>query len=131
MTEATPRDRAEHALRQANRAAKSGDLAAAERWSKTAERLAATAERLAALPPPPDERQDEEERRAELRRRIAKFIEANEEIEAWERERETYEAQVSAALANNLDPPAPLRPHPAGALGEENYLDAIARGERV
>lgn len=34
---------AEHALRQANRAAKAGDAVAAERWSKTAERLAAAA----------------------------------------------------------------------------------------
>jgi hypothetical protein len=32
---------AEHARRRANRAARKGDLAAAERWSKTAERLAA------------------------------------------------------------------------------------------
>lgn len=32
---------AEHALRQANRAAKAGDPVAAERWSKTAERLVA------------------------------------------------------------------------------------------
>ena len=31
---------AEHALRQANRAAKAGDPVAAERWSKTAERIA-------------------------------------------------------------------------------------------
>lgn len=34
---------AEHARRRANRAAKQGDYAAAERWSKTAERLAAAA----------------------------------------------------------------------------------------
>jgi len=36
----------EHAFRQANRAAKKGDLVAAERWSKTAERLAAALENM-------------------------------------------------------------------------------------
>ncbi len=37
------RPEVEHALRNAGRAAKSGDLAAADRWTKTAERLAAAA----------------------------------------------------------------------------------------
>lgn len=74
MSEANPRDRAEHALKQANRCAKQGDLAAAERWSKTAERMALAAERLAAIPEPV--RHDEEAQRAELRRRIARFVEA-------------------------------------------------------
>lgn len=74
MSEANPRERAEHALKQASRASKQGDLAAAERWSKAAERMTQAAERLAAIPPPPDT--DEEARRAELRRRIAMFVEA-------------------------------------------------------
>lgn len=74
MSEANPRDEAAAAIRQANNAIRRGDLAAAERWSKTAERLTQTAERLAALPPPPDT--NEEARRAELRRRIARFVEA-------------------------------------------------------
>jgi hypothetical protein len=45
----------ENARRQANRAAKNGDLAAAERWSKTAERLATAVDKV--------ETAEEEERR--------------------------------------------------------------------
>jgi hypothetical protein len=117
-----PRDRAEHALRQANRAAKSGDLAKAERWSKTAERLAQAAERLAALPPPVDERQDEEQRRAELRRRIFNLVKDSHELQTWEAERDHYQAALAYAIANGKEPPPLLRPNPLAAnITEETF----------
>jgi hypothetical protein len=129
MSETNPRDEAAHAFKQAKRAAKSGDLAAAERWSKTAERLAGVAARLAHAPQDAEMDEGEEERRAELRRRLARFVEADLDIQAWERERSEHSAQCLAALANGLPPPAPLRPHPAGAQGEEAYMAEILVGQ--
>lgn len=110
---------AERARKNAAAAVRRGDLAAAERWSKTAERLAA-------LPPPPEQAVDHEALRAELRRRLARFSEAAEDVDRWETEKATYEANFFAALANNLDPPEPLRESPGGALSGEEYLAAIA-----
>jgi hypothetical protein len=75
MSEQNAREEAAAAIKQANKASRRGDLAAAERWSKTAERMAQAAERLAAIPEPI--RHDEEAQRAELRRRIARFVEAS------------------------------------------------------
>lgn len=71
-----PREAGVHALKQARRAAKQGDAAAAERWSKTAERMVAAAERLAKLPAPQPEHEEEEALRAELRRRLALYVNA-------------------------------------------------------
>ncbi len=110
---------AERAHKHAAAAVRRGDLATAERWSKTAERLAA-------MPRPAEEAVDYEALRAELRRRLALFSEAAEDVERWETEKATYEANFFAALANNLDPPEPLRDNPGGALSGEEYLAAIA-----
>lgn len=118
--------RADQALRNANKAAKNGDLKGAQHWNKVAREHTETAERLASLPPPADDGADEEARRAELRRRIAMFVEASNDCEKWEEEAAIHHA----ALANGLDV-KPLRPHPSGALGENEYLDRIARGEEV
>jgi len=124
-------DKAEHALRQANRAAKSGDLAQAERWTKVSERLVDAAARLAQTPQQIDDLENEEARRAELRRRLALFSQADADIQQWERERDLYEANLAASLANNTEPPAPLRPHPAGApANEEAYMTDFLIGER-
>lgn len=126
-----PHDKAEHALRQANRAAKSGDLAGAERWTKVGERLVVAAERLAQTPQQIDDEENEEARRAELRRRLALFCEADSDIQVWERERKLYEANLAAALANNTEPPAPLRPHPAGGeANTEEFMKAFLIGDR-
>lgn len=124
-----PRDKAEHALKQADRAAKRGDLVQAERWTKVSERLVDAAARLAQTPQQMDDLENEEARRAELRRRLALFAQASAEIQQWEREFETYDAALAASLANNTEPPAPLRPHPAGPQGEEEYMRAILIGE--
>ena len=84
MSETNPRQAAQTALKQASRAAKRGDLAAAERWSKTAERLAAAAERLAALPPEVSDVENEEALRAEIRARLRRIAEAEYRREGWE-----------------------------------------------
>jgi hypothetical protein len=126
MSEANPRDRAEQALRNANKAAKNGDLKDAQHWNKVAREQVEIAERLGALPPPADDGAAEEARRAELRRRIAMFVDAANDCEKWEEEAAIH----YAALANGLDA-EPLRPHPAGKLSENEYLDAIARGEEA
>ena len=57
------------ALKQANRAARAGDYAAAERWSKTAERIAA-AGASAGWEAPDDRSPEAEALRAELLRRL-------------------------------------------------------------
>jgi hypothetical protein len=115
---------AHNALKQADAATRRGDLKDAQHWSKVAEQLSKSAERLASLPPPEDDGAAEEARRAELRRRIAMFVDASNDCEKWEEEAAIYHT----ALANGLDV-EPLRPHPAGELGENEYLDRIARGE--
>ena len=120
-------DQTENALRHANRAIKRGNLVDAERWSKVADQLARAAARTPSAPPPDDS--NEEERRAELRRRLARFVAADQDIQAWERARDSYYAALHAAVANNGTPPPPLRPHPAGPQGEEAYMREILIGE--
>lgn len=124
---ANPRAEAEHALKQAQRAAKRGDVKDAERWSKTAERMAAAAERLAALPAPvdPDDPEREEALRAELRARLRRFAQVAHDIDRWRAERAEYEAAVAKAAREGGPMPAPLRPCP----GDDAYLRKIARGE--
>jgi hypothetical protein len=129
MSEANPHARAEHALRQASRASKAGDVAAAERWSKTAERLAAAAERLAGAPAFYDPEENAEAKRAELRARVTRMAKALREISDWENERDAYEAAVVAACANALEPPPPLRPHPAGAMANDPHVMELLRAK--
>jgi hypothetical protein len=118
----------DHALKQADLAARRGDLKEAERWSRTAERLAKAAERFAARATDEDEMSDEE-CRAELTRRPTKFAEADRDLANWQAEHAAYEANVFAAIANNTEPPPPLRPRPGAPLRGEDYLASIARGE--
>lgn len=84
MSETNPRQAAQTALKQSFRAAKRGDLAGAERWSKAAERLAAAAERLAALPPEVSDVENEEALRAEIRARLRRIAEAECRRQGWE-----------------------------------------------
>ncbi len=114
----------ESALKQARRAAKQGDLAACEKWSKNAERMALAAEKLAALPPPADSYENEEELRAELRARLARYVEAAHETRRWENERDAHALASAAALAAGREPPPPLPPCP-------HDLEAIARGREA
>jgi hypothetical protein len=119
------REEVTRALKQAEAAARHGDLAAAERWSKTADRLAAVAARMEAIAAPPPEEEDIEECRAELRRRLERFAEADSSLAAWEAERELYEANFFAAIANGTEPPPPLRPRPGAPLSKEDYLASL------
>lgn len=115
------RNAGESALKQARRAAKQGDLAACEKWSKNAERMALAAEKLAALPQPEDSYENEEALRAELRERLARYAEAAQENRRWKNECEAHAQATAAALAAGREPPPPLDPAP-------HDLDAIARG---
>ena len=109
-----PRQQGEHALKQANRAAKRGDLVAAERWTKTAHQMAAVHAQLAAAPKINDSAEDEEELCAELRRRIKRYVDCSIDMEAWEAERDAYIEALNLAESTGAPPPAPLRTHPAG-----------------
>jgi predicted nucleic acid-binding Zn ribbon protein len=119
----TPREEAQIALKQAQRAAKRGDAREAERWSKTAERLAAAAEKLASLPAP--EIENPEALREEFLARIRRLRDVNADLMAWQQEDAIYQALKSQAEAHNIPPPAPIRPCPGG----EAYLMRIASGE--
>jgi hypothetical protein len=118
------RDDVTRALKQAEAAARRGELSAAERWSKTADRLAAVAARMEAMAAPQDV-EDDEAARAELRRRLERFAEADSSLAAWEAERELYEANFFAAIANGTEPPPPLRPRPGAPLSKEDYLASL------
>lgn len=88
MSKSDPREETHAAIVQARKAAKRGDLAAAERWSKTAARLAEATRTLAASAPPPEPEEDVEELRAELRRRVMLYVEADLANEKWAELRE-------------------------------------------
>lgn len=121
------RTQAHAALKQAQRAAKRGDLADAERWSKTAERLAAAAEKLGALPGVAiDDEAEEAALRAEFMARLHKLVEVHEEGALWEAERELYERQCAEALRTGAAPPPILRENP----GSLERMERIASGEK-
>lgn len=119
------REQADHALKQAQRAAKRGDLRESERWSKVAANMALAAEKLSASAPPAMSPQDEEAMRAELRARIRRLVDSQFELEEWQKEELDHRAAREAARAAGQPEPPPLRPCPGG----QSYLDKIARGE--
>ena len=127
MSEQDPRKGAEEAMRQSFAAARRKDQAAAERWSKVAERLAVSAEKLGALPPLPGSVEEEEALQAELLRRLARFVEADREIQIWEAEYEIWK-KADAAAAKSGAARVPMRPHPCGPMAEEDYLKHIICG---
>ena len=89
-SERTPHQECAYALQQAQKAARRGDIAGAERWSKTAERMAAAVRRLADAPAPVPDWEGEQARRAELRARIAKFCDCDRQIQIWDAERDVH-----------------------------------------
>jgi hypothetical protein len=121
-------DHLTQALQQANAAARRGDLRASQHWSKVATSIAAAA---SAAKPSSLPAADEQERRAELRRRLQRYVAADQDTQRWEKERDHYWAMMQAAVANGTEPPPPLRPHPCGPLGEageEIYMKNILVG---
>ena len=119
----------DHALRQAERAAKRGDLAAAERWTKIAAQNQRQWEQFHARPVSPNCYEEEEAIRAELHRRLARFIGSSNDIYRWEVERDIYIEWVKRAEEAGGPMPPPLRPHPVG--GDENtdpHLIEILQG---
>lgn len=84
MSKTDPREEAQAAIAQARKAAKHGDIAGAERWTKTAVRLAGAARGLGVIAPLPEPEEDGEELRAELRRRLMLFVEADLANQKWE-----------------------------------------------
>jgi flagellar biosynthesis GTPase FlhF len=116
------RKQAKHALKQASSAARRGDRAEAERWSKIAERLTATAERLAALPPEENSWEEDEKMREEIRGRIARLCAIDREIREWEYEAEIHAAYTERAAREGLPPAPPLRPRPHTEGFLEQYI---------
>ena len=102
----TPGD---HALRQAERAAKRGDLAEAERWTKVAAQNQKQWEQLRTRELEP-EMEDPDEIRAEVLRRLARIRACSD----WESERDLYIDAVKRAEETGAPAPPPLRPYPAG-----------------
>jgi hypothetical protein len=123
-----PRERGHAALRQADRAAKRGDLVEAERWTKLAREAAAQYERLNAAPPPSWE-DNIEETRAELLRRLTRYAEFGRDVSQWELERNAYIAIVKEARKTGAPMPPPLRMHPAGPThNPEPHLVHLLQG---
>lgn len=124
-----PRERGRYALRQADRAARHGDLVAAERWTKLAREAVRQAQLLAALPPEPSPEADEEATREELRRRLTRYADFDRDVAQWELERDAYIATVKAARQTGAPMPPPLRMHPAGpSQNPEPHLIHILQG---
>ncbi len=106
-----PHAQAQHFIRQAQRAAKHGDHAAAERWTRTAERFALTVQRIQDKLPLSSEEEDEALVN-ELLERLKNYASADSEIQAWDREKEIHDALTEQAQRHNLPLPPPLRPCP-------------------
>lgn len=116
----------DYALRQAERAAKRGDLAAAERWTKIATQNQKLRAEAAARPAPPSTIEEEDALREELQRRLTRFAAYDADLESWRGERDLYIEHVKEGGS-----PAPLRAHPAGAPEDEeaHYVHLLQGAE--
>ncbi len=110
-----PRFQNQHALKQAARASKRGDLAGAERWLKVAAQSAEQLERFLSQPSEPVGYEDEEAVREELRRRLERFVSFSEDVQRWEEERDLYIEMAKIAARTGANPPPPLRRMPGGS----------------
>jgi hypothetical protein len=124
-----PRFQNQHALRQAHRASKRGDLAAAERWLKVAAQSAAELERFLSQPREPVGYEDEEDVREELRRRLERFVAFDQDVQRWEEERDLYIEMAKIAARTGANPPPPLRRRPGGSPETaEQYMIHLLQG---
>ena len=106
-----PHKQAQHMIKQAQLAARRGDHAAAERWTRTAERFALTAQRIQDKLPLSSEEEDEA-LVSDMLERLKTYASADAEIQAWDREKEIHDALTEQAQRHNLPLPPPLRPCP-------------------
>ncbi|MGD9981817.1 MAG: hypothetical protein AB7H66_06785 [Hyphomonadaceae bacterium] len=121
-------ERGDHAVRQAEKAAKRGDLALAERWSKVAMQIADAAAQLEAQRMA-KEWEDEEACREELKRRLIRFAELGQDVNAWEAEHAAWKLMADYSRRTGAPMPDPMRPHPAGsAANTESHFIHLARG---
>jgi hypothetical protein len=128
MSEANPRESAQSALKQAERAARKGDLASAERWSKTAERMSAAAAKLASLQPSGPSYEEEEALRRELWERLNNLASGQSDVIEWRRKHEIWlKARDQALLDGTELPPEPEAPYAVTEL--EKWRGEIERGE--
>lgn len=119
-------ERGEHALRQAEKASKRGDLAVAERWVKVATQAALAAERLQAQPV---DLEDDEAVREELKRRLARFCTFSQEVCNWEAEYEAWKLCAAHSRRTGAPAPPPMRPHPAGPSHHpDSHLTHLLQG---
>ncbi|MBC7767485.1 MAG: hypothetical protein H7124_01720 [Phycisphaerales bacterium] len=127
-----PRAQAHNALKQAERAAKRGALAEAERWSKTAERCAAAVVKLATTPPDYDmdaEVENEDRLREEIMGRIRRLADAQRQHQEWEATCADYTRAVAEAVRTGGPMPPPAPPSPFGGETELATLERIAGGD--
>lgn len=113
------------ALKQADRAARRGDLGGAERWAKTAERMAAAAERFKASAPDEAEMRRAEEVRDDVLARIARLVEAPDPVPDWEVMERRYVNRVADEWAAPQIADLPVLP-PTPDF--DAYFDAFAQG---
>jgi hypothetical protein len=106
-----PHEQARHFIKQAQLAARRGDHAAAERWSRTAERFALTTQRIQEKLPLSSEQEDEA-LVTDLLARLERYAAADADIQAWDREKDIHDALTEQAQRHNLPLPPPLRPCP-------------------
>ena len=113
------------ALKQADRAARRGDLGGAERWAKTAERMAAAAERFKAAAPEEAEARSHQETRDDVLARIARLVATPDPVPDWEAMEQGYINRVADEWAAPAIAELPvLAPTP----DFDAYFDAFAQG---
>jgi hypothetical protein len=106
------RNRAEAAIKRAERASRRGDPVEAKRWSDVAVKLAEAARTLAEAPPP-DDPAETERIREELFERIRALGADDLAMQRWEMRLEIWEEMAAEARAENRPPPPPMPPKPA------------------
>lgn len=110
------------ALKNAERAARKNNFAAAKKWTDLANRMVEVAAELANTPPPQSSWEEEEALREVLRERLAKLCDDDEKLRRWRIRRDIWEEMAAEARRTGAPMPSPLPPRPphwADALPEE------------
>ena len=106
-------NRGQAALRQAEKAAYKGNLALSKKWTDVAQQMVAVQRRLEELTPQSLDPEQEEKLRAELRNRVAKFVEQDGGMQRWQMRREIWEEMAAEAKRTGAPMPSPMPPRPA------------------